>query len=221
MSQCSPILHTQGVMNVPFKMVLKVKQRPTLCHSMDYTVHEILQGQNTGVGSSFLLQGIFPTQGQNPGLLHCRQFLYQLSHQGSPNSFKIKAKLKVIAESFLLSFSPDPVKKKNHRNYRIRTGNHSPAFSPYLPQSPVVPGVSGGPSRRPCEAWWYYTWLGSLEIQWGKLRRSFQCLTINVLTYFPFRWTPRNIINYTLMFICFKYSIFFNRQMWSFESRKK
>ena len=112
MSQCSPILHTQGVMNVPFKMVLKVKQRPTLCHSMDYTVHGILQGQNTGVGSSFLLQGIFPTQGQNPGLLHCRQFLYQLSHQGSPNSFKIKAKLKVIAESFLLSFSPDPVKKK-------------------------------------------------------------------------------------------------------------
>jgi len=42
-------------------------------------------GQNTGVGSHFLLQGIFPTQGSNPGLLHCRQILYQLSHQGSPN----------------------------------------------------------------------------------------------------------------------------------------
>ena len=41
-------------------------------------------GQNTGVGSHSLLQGIFPTQGLNPGLLHCRWILYQVSHQGSP-----------------------------------------------------------------------------------------------------------------------------------------
>ena len=41
-------------------------------------------GQNTGVGSLFLLQGIFPTQELNPGLLHCTQILYQLSHKGSP-----------------------------------------------------------------------------------------------------------------------------------------
>ena len=41
-------------------------------------------GQNTGVGSRSLLQGIFPTQGSNPGVLHCRRILYQLSHQGSP-----------------------------------------------------------------------------------------------------------------------------------------
>ena len=41
-------------------------------------------GQNTGVGNLSLLQGIFPTQGSNPGLLHCRQILYQLSHKGSP-----------------------------------------------------------------------------------------------------------------------------------------
>ena len=40
-------------------------------------------GQNTGVGCHSLLQGIFPTQGLNPGLPHCRQILYQLSHQGS------------------------------------------------------------------------------------------------------------------------------------------
>ena len=40
-------------------------------------------GKNTGVGHHALLQGIFPTQGSNPGLLHCRQILYQLSHQGS------------------------------------------------------------------------------------------------------------------------------------------
>ena len=36
-------------------------------------------GQNTGVGNLSLLQGIFPTQGSNPGLLHCRRILYQLS----------------------------------------------------------------------------------------------------------------------------------------------
>ena len=42
-------------------------------------------GQNTGVGNISFLQEIFPTQGSNPGLLHCRQILYQLSHQGSPH----------------------------------------------------------------------------------------------------------------------------------------
>ena len=41
-------------------------------------------GQNTGVGSHFLLQGIFPTWASNLGLLHCRQILYLLSRQGSP-----------------------------------------------------------------------------------------------------------------------------------------
>ena len=41
-------------------------------------------GQNTEAGSLSLLRGIFPAQGSKPGLLHCRQILYQLSHQGSP-----------------------------------------------------------------------------------------------------------------------------------------
>ena len=41
-------------------------------------------GQYTGVGSLSLLQGIFLTQGSKPGLPHCRWFLYQLSHKGSP-----------------------------------------------------------------------------------------------------------------------------------------
>ena len=40
-------------------------------------------GQNTGVGRHSLLQGTFPTQGSNPGILYCRRTLYQLSHQGS------------------------------------------------------------------------------------------------------------------------------------------
>ena len=41
-------------------------------------------GQNTGVDSHFLLQGIYPTQGSNPGLLHYRPIVYHLSHQESP-----------------------------------------------------------------------------------------------------------------------------------------
>ena len=41
-------------------------------------------GENTGVHCHFLLQGIFPTQKSNPSLPHCRQILYQLSHQGNP-----------------------------------------------------------------------------------------------------------------------------------------
>ena len=41
-------------------------------------------GKNNGVDYHFFLQGIFLTQGSNPGLLRCRQILYHLSHQGSP-----------------------------------------------------------------------------------------------------------------------------------------
>jgi len=40
-------------------------------------------GKSTRVGCHFLLQGIFLTQGSNPGLPHCRQTLYALSHQGN------------------------------------------------------------------------------------------------------------------------------------------
>ena len=41
-------------------------------------------GKSTGVRCCFLLQGIFPSPGSNPGLPHCRQILYQLNHKGSP-----------------------------------------------------------------------------------------------------------------------------------------
>ena len=48
------------------------------------SVHGDSPGQNTGVGSRSLLQGIFPSQRLNPGLPHRRRILYHLSHQGSP-----------------------------------------------------------------------------------------------------------------------------------------
>ena len=54
----------------------------TLCDPMDCRLPGF-SGKNTGVGCHFLLQEIFPTQGLNLGLPHCRQMLYHLSHQGS------------------------------------------------------------------------------------------------------------------------------------------
>ena len=57
-------------------------------------------GQNMGLGSLSLLQGIFPTQGSNPGLPHYRWILYQLSHEGSPRI------LEWVAYRFFRRFSP-------------------------------------------------------------------------------------------------------------------
>ena len=51
-------------------------------------------GQNIGVGSLFLLKGIFLTQGSNWGLLHCRWILYQLSYHGSPEATQIFVNIK-------------------------------------------------------------------------------------------------------------------------------
>ena len=48
--------------------------------------------KNTGVGCHFLLQGIFLTQGSNPGLSHCGQILHRLSQQGSPNRLESPGK---------------------------------------------------------------------------------------------------------------------------------
>ena len=60
---------------------------PMYCSLPGSSVHGDSPCNNIGMGCHALLQGIFPTQGSNPGLLHCRWFswiLYQLSHQESP-----------------------------------------------------------------------------------------------------------------------------------------
>ena len=55
---------------------------PMNCSPSGSSVHGDSPGQNTGVGCHALLQGIFPKQGLNPVLFHCRQILYHLSYQG-------------------------------------------------------------------------------------------------------------------------------------------
>ena len=79
-----------------YSRVVKVKVIQlclTLCNPMDCSppgssVHGDSPGKNTGVGCHTLLQEIFPTQESNPGLPHCRQVLYCLSHQGNSRILK-------------------------------------------------------------------------------------------------------------------------------------
>ena len=74
-------------MNVPC-VCLVTQSCLTLCDPMVWPVRLLCPwdspGNNTGVGCHALLQGIFPPQGSNPGLQHCRWILYPLSHQGIP-----------------------------------------------------------------------------------------------------------------------------------------
>ena len=67
-----------------------------LLHPWDFS------GKSTRVGCHFLLQRIFPTQGSNPGLTHCKQTLYRLSHQGSP----IYTQLLIIPQNSINTISP-------------------------------------------------------------------------------------------------------------------
>ena len=70
-------------------------------------------GQNTGVGSLYILQGLFPTQGLNPGLSHCRQILYQLGHKGKPKNTRVGS-LSLLQQIFLTQES-----NKGLLNFRL------------------------------------------------------------------------------------------------------
>ena len=73
-------------------------------------------GQNTAVDSFPLLQGIFPTQGLNPGLPHCRWILYQLSHKGSPR----------ILEWVAYPFSSRSSRPRNRTGVSCTAGDYLP-----------------------------------------------------------------------------------------------
>ena len=64
--------------------------RTTLCDPINHTVHRLPQARILDCVAVPISRGIFPTQGLNPGLLHCRQIFYQLSHKGSHFAFKQK-----------------------------------------------------------------------------------------------------------------------------------
>ena len=100
---------------------------PTFCDTMDFSpldssVHGDSSGKNTEVGCHALFQAVFLTQGSNPGLPHCRQILYWLSHQGSPR----------ILEWVAYPFS--------RGSSRPRNWTWSPAFqADSLPGKPIRP----------------------------------------------------------------------------------
>ena len=88
-------------------------------------------GQNTGMGSHYLLQGTFPTQGSNPGLPHYRQILYQLNHEGSPHFTYKRAVtedlgLRLSSSSFLC------LSKRGKGKEHILTEWRSPEWTPPL-----------------------------------------------------------------------------------------
>ena len=72
-------------------------------------------GKKTGVGCHFFTQGIFPTQRQNLGLLHCRQILYHLSHQESHNNLGLCLIIKHINTPILIKTTTHNIKIKVRR----------------------------------------------------------------------------------------------------------
>ena len=79
----------EEIFSVICAVYLITQSCPILCNPMDCSlpgssVHLDSPGKNTTTGCHSFLQGIFPTQGSNPGLLHGRQILYHLSCLGSP-----------------------------------------------------------------------------------------------------------------------------------------
>ena len=80
--------------------------------------------ENTGVGSLSLLQGIFPIQGSNPSLLHCRWILYQLSYEGSPLHYwlaKYDCSLVHLRKFFIFSLNNSMTSFLHSKTYRTWT----------------------------------------------------------------------------------------------------
>ena len=72
-------------------------------HRVRHDWSDLAAAAACGVDSHSLLQGIFLTQGWNPGLLHCRQILYSLSHQGGPYDAAVRTKTSNGTSGLLLA----------------------------------------------------------------------------------------------------------------------
>ena len=102
-------------------LCLVAQSCPTVCDPMDCSPWNS-PGKNTGVHSLSLLQGIFPTQGSNPGLPHCRRILYQLSCQGSP--------LPKPLTKVLLCITPGGLNPQEREKEPIISSKHSRKTNP-------------------------------------------------------------------------------------------
>ena len=111
------------IIGLPDTVYLVAQSCPTLCNCMDCSplgssVHGDSPGKNTGVGCHALLYGIFPTQGSNPGLQHCKQILYYLSHQGSPSVLLGRPYLKPTVER---DFSREGINREQKGGCKARS----------------------------------------------------------------------------------------------------
>ena len=121
--------------------------------------------QNTGVVSLYFLQGIFPTKGLNPGRLHCRWILYQLSHKGSPR----------ILEWVDYPFSRGSSRSRNRTRVSCIAGRFFAnwAVRDMDRQWLMRAHWKGNSEAAPCGMWlpwccspaWWGTWEG--RCQWG------------------------------------------------------
>ncbi|XP_043339929.1 uncharacterized protein LOC122451288 [Cervus canadensis] len=113
-------------------------------------------GQETGVGSCSLLQGIFPTQGSKPGLLHGGRILYQLSHKGS-RLLKDKRPFKEhpLAPRRSLTLCPAPVRQDGmERSQEDRKAADLHRRLGFLPAQ----SISSHPTLHNCRGWGASSW---------------------------------------------------------------
>ena len=109
------------------------------------------------MGCHFLLPGIFPTQGWNPGLPHCRRILYRLSHQGSRKQIFINIKNKTISEKSLTIQKPTPdtrphfrcVGSGRRRPAQRKAGRRENTTSRAGRRQDAQPGAAGAPCHSP------------------------------------------------------------------------
>ena len=92
-------------------------------------------GKNPGVGCHFLLQGIFLTQESNPGLTHCRQTPYLLSHQGSPTCYIYYNTYIYILPCLVIT------SESTYDDCFVYSGHHPIVLNALSPNSPTYLGV--------------------------------------------------------------------------------
>ena len=131
-------------------------------------------GKNTGVGCHSLLQGIFPTQGLNLGLLHCRWLLHHLSHQGSPN----------ILEWVAYPFSRGSSQPRNQTRVSGIIGRLFTISAILWPHGlqhtrPPCPSPSPRASSNSCPlSWWWHPTISSPVTPFSSCLQSFPAFRV-------------------------------------------
>ena len=112
------------VAQLPLSLCNPRESRPPAPLSMEFS------GKNIGVGCHSHLQGIFPTEGPNPGLTYCRQILYHLSHQGI--YIKVRQRVNSLFLSWDAHLLSSGIRAPGSRVFRLRL-NYGPCFLGCLP----------------------------------------------------------------------------------------